>query len=99
AVTLPPKRVRRLRLEMTGRQRQLYDLMRNELAIWVKSLDGEQVLRQAEAILARLVRLAQLASDPSMLDAGYDEQPCKFIALDALLDEAFARPAARKVIV
>jgi SWI/SNF-related matrix-associated actin-dependent regulator 1 of chromatin subfamily A len=99
AVALPPKRVRRLRLEMTGRQRQLYDLMRNELAIWVQSLGGEQVLRQAEAILARLVRLAQLASDPSMLDAGYNEEPCKFTALDALLEEAFARPTARKVIV
>jgi SWI/SNF-related matrix-associated actin-dependent regulator 1 of chromatin subfamily A len=97
AVTLPSKQVRRLRLEMTGRQRELYDRMRNELAIWVQSLEGDQVLRQAEAILARLVRLAQLASDPSMLDAAYDEGPCKFTALDSLLEEVFARPDARKV--
>jgi SNF2 family DNA or RNA helicase len=99
AVALPAKRISRLRLEMTGRQRELYDEMRNELAIWVESLEGDQVLRQAEAILARLVRLAQLASDPSMLDASYDEEPCKFAALDALMDEVLARPDARKVIV
>jgi SNF2 family DNA or RNA helicase len=99
AVALPAKRISRLRLKMAGRQRELYDEMRNELAIWVESLEGNQVLHQAEAILARLVRLAQLASDPSMLDASYDEEPCKFVALDALLDEALSRPDARKVIV
>src|SRR5262249_13561802 len=52
-----------------------------------------------ETILARLVRLAQLASDPSMLDASYNQEPCKFVALDALLGEILTRPRARKVIV
>ncbi len=99
AVTLPPKRVRRLRLEMSGRQRELYDTMRNELAIWVQSLDGEQILRQADAVLARLIQLAQLASNPALLDAGYGEEPCKFSALDTLLRDAFGRPSAKKAIV
>ena len=99
AVSLPKKTISRLRLEMTGRQLELYDSMRNELAIWVESMDGQQVLKEAEAILARLVRLAQLASDPSMLDASYDEQPCKLIALDRLLEEILSRHGARKVIV
>jgi SNF2 family DNA or RNA helicase len=84
---------------MAGQQLELYDGMRNELEIWVQSMDGQQVLRQAEAILARLVRLAQLASDPSMLDASYDERPCKLLALDAILQEVLSRPNARKVIV
>lgn len=99
AVALPAKRVRRARLSMTGRQLALYDGMRNELAVWVQSMDGGQVLAEAEAILARLVRLAQLASDPSMLDASYDEDPCKLVALDALLDDVLSRREARKVIV
>ena len=99
AVTLPSKKVSRLGLSMTGRQLELYDGMRNELAIWVQSMDGEQVLKEGEAILARLVRLAQLASNPSMLDASYDEEPCKLVALDTILDEVLSRPDARKVIV
>jgi len=99
AVSLPAKKVSRLRLEMAGQQLELYDGMRNELEIWVQSMDGQQVLQQAEAILARLVRLAQLASDPSMLDASYDEQPCKLLALDAILEEVLSRPNARKIIV
>ena len=99
AVTLPLKRTQRVRLEMKGRQRELYDLMRNELAIWVQSLDGEQVLREAEAILVRLIRLAQLASNPAMLDPGYVDEPCKFAALDELLETKFELPGARKAIV
>jgi SNF2 family DNA or RNA helicase len=99
AVSLPTKKISRLRLSMMGRQLELYERMRNELAIWVQSMDGEQVLQEAEAILARLVRLAQLASDPSMLDASYDEQACKLQALDTLLEEVLSRPGARKVIV
>ncbi len=99
AVSLPVKTIRRLRLKMTGNQLKLYDSMRNELAVWVESMDGQQVLKEAETILARLVRLAQLASDPSMLDMSYDEQPCKLLALDGLLEEILSRQSARKVIV
>jgi SWI/SNF-related matrix-associated actin-dependent regulator 1 of chromatin subfamily A len=99
AVALPKKRIRRLRLEMAGRQLELYDQMRNELAIWVQSLDGSQILREAEAILARLIRLAQLASNPGMLDAGYADEPCKFLALDGLLRDKFGGAGDRKAIV
>jgi SNF2 family DNA or RNA helicase len=73
--------------------------MRNELAIWVQSLDGSQILREAEAILARLIRLAQLASNPAMLDAGYTDEPCKFQALDGLLGDKFGGADERKAIV
>src|SRR5262249_11896781 len=48
AVSLPAKKVSRLRLEMTGRQAELYNGMRNELGIWVQSMDGQQVLQEAE---------------------------------------------------
>jgi SNF2 family DNA or RNA helicase len=98
AVALPPKQIRRLGVRMTGRQRQLYEEMRNELAIWVRSMDGAEVVKQGEAILARLVRLAQLASNPGVLDASYDETPCKFAAIDGLLSEAMS-DATRKAII
>jgi len=88
AVSLPPKLFRRMLLRMEGRQLELYESMRDELAIWVKSMDGREVVREAEAILARLIRLAQLASNPGVLDASYDETPCKFSALDKLLGAA-----------
>jgi SWI/SNF-related matrix-associated actin-dependent regulator of chromatin subfamily A-like protein 1 len=99
AVKLPAKLTRRVIVDMSPLQRTMYDKMRNELALWVRSLSGGQVLQEAEAILARLVRLAQLASNPALLDAGYVEDPGKFKVLDKILAEALADSDSRKVIV
>lgn len=89
---LPDKRYRRVRVPLAERQSQMYETMRDDLALWVQKMDGEQVLASAEAILARLVRLAQLASNPAMVDAAYREQPAKFLALDSLLSTYLQEP-------
>lgn len=97
-VDLPAKAYHRLYVDMQPRQAAMYEELRNELALWVSAMDGSQVLKQTEAILARLVRLAQLASNPALIDAGYDEQPGKFLALDALL-ETYLKAPQQKLIV
>ena len=84
-MSLPPKTVERIHVDLAPRQRQLYEEMRDELAIWIQNLSGEQVLEQAENILVRLTRLIQLASNPLLLDKGYSELPAKFRALDEIL--------------
>lgn len=98
AVQLPPKRVNRICVDLAGRQSAMYDEMRNELALWVTSLTGQQILKQADAILARLVRLAQLASNPGLLDADYQETPAKFAALDDLLEAHIDRGAQKAIV-
>src|SRR5262245_24701700 len=98
ALELPAKRYRKVMVDLSGRQLEVYEKMRNELELWVRSLDGQQVRKSAEAILARLVRLAQLASNPRLLDADYDETPAKFAALDALIRD-YMRIDGRKVII
>lgn len=98
ALDLPPKVYRRVEIDLVGRQLELYSKMRDELALWVKTLDGEQVLKEAEAILARLVRLAQLASNPRLLDQGYDETPAKFVALDDLVARYMAFDNQKMII-
>ena len=75
ALALPAKGYARVLVELQGAQRVMYDRMREELELWVQSLDGEQVLQRGDAILARMVRLAQLASNPGLLDAAYQETP------------------------
>jgi SWI/SNF-related matrix-associated actin-dependent regulator of chromatin subfamily A-like protein 1 len=97
-IPIPPKYISRVYVDLTGRQQVMYDEMRNELALWVTSLSGDQVLEQADAILARLVRLAQLASNPALLDASYHEVGAKIAMLDALL-ETHIDQGGRKVIV
>jgi len=98
ALELPAKSYTRIGVVLAPRQRAMYDQMRQDLELWVRSLSGADVLERADAILARMVRLAQLASNPALLDAAYDETPAKFIALDELL-EAYLAEADRKVIV
>jgi SNF2 family DNA or RNA helicase len=95
---LPAKRFRKVTVDLSGRQLEVYERMRNELELWVRSLDGQQVRKSAEAILARLVRLAQLASNPRLLDAGYDETPAKFSAVDGLIQN-YMMLDGQKVII
>jgi SWI/SNF-related matrix-associated actin-dependent regulator 1 of chromatin subfamily A len=99
ALTLPPKTVIPVTVELQGRQRELYHRMREDLYLWVKSLTGAQVLADAENILVRLLRLAQLASNPALIDASYKETPAKITALDGLLNDVFMRGSAQKVII
>jgi len=97
-VELPPKGVTRIAVSLKGRQLKMYEEMRTELALWVRSLSGEEVRAQADNILTRLIRLAQIASNPGLIDAGYAELPAKFAALDELLP-AFRDERTGKVIV
>jgi len=99
ALNLPQKVYQRLAIDLEGRQLAMYEQLRQELELWVRDLTGEQVLETAEAILARLVRLAQLASNPSLIDASYSETPAKVVVLDELLTGYFQRSEAQKVIV
>ena len=98
AVDLPDKTFERQTIELSARQKSMYIRMRNDFEVWVRTLEGEEVLRHAEAILARLVRLAQIASNPALLDAEYQEVPAKFAALDALLNERLSE-AHQKIII
>jgi SNF2 family DNA or RNA helicase len=98
SLKLPKKTYARIQVELAPKQRAMYEKMREDLELWVRRMSGIQVLEQADAILARLVRLAQLSSNPALLDADYDEVPAKVAVLDSLLKKYLANPE-RKVIV
>jgi SWI/SNF-related matrix-associated actin-dependent regulator of chromatin subfamily A-like protein 1 len=97
-VTLPPKIVSRVPVTLSGSQLSRYTMMRDELALLVRTMTGEEVLAEADNILSRLVRLAQLASNPALIDASYDGIPAKFVVLDELLP-AYLADSSRKVII
>lgn len=99
ALQLPAKNYKKVTIDLAPVQRAMYDKMRDEMALWVESLDGKQVRQNGEAILARLVRLAQLASNPRLIDAAYAETPAKLQALDRLLNDYLANSEHQKLIV
>ena len=97
-VRLPPKTVTRVSVNLSSSQLRMYSALRNELALWVRNMSGEEVLAQADNILTRLIRLAQLASNPALLDTRYQETPAKFAALDELLPLYLANPRQKVII-
>jgi SWI/SNF-related matrix-associated actin-dependent regulator of chromatin subfamily A-like protein 1 len=97
-VRLPPKTFTRVAVSLTGQQLRMYNEMRNELALWIRDLSGEEILTRADNILTRLVRLAQIASNPRLIDGHYQETPAKFAALDELVP-TYLQSSAEKVIL
>ena len=93
---LPDKTVRNLECPLEPRQAELYEQFREELAaIVVKG--GKPVLDDAEALLKRLLRLVQVASNPAMLDQSYRREPGKLRPLETLVEEAL--DCGEKIIV
>jgi SWI/SNF-related matrix-associated actin-dependent regulator of chromatin subfamily A-like protein 1 len=98
SVNLPTKTLLRVPVVLAGRQREMYDELRSTLELWVRSMTGEEVLAQGENILTRLIRLAQLASNPGLIDSAYSEEPAKFPALDRLLSNHLHDPGSKVII-
>lgn len=84
---LPDKTVRNLECELEPRQAELYDQFREELAAIVVQ-GGKPVLDDAEALLKRLMRLVQVASNPAMVDQSYRREPGKLFPLNTLVQQA-----------
>jgi SWI/SNF-related matrix-associated actin-dependent regulator 1 of chromatin subfamily A len=97
-VQLPSKTVTRASVTLAGEQLRMYEEMRNQLALWIRDMSGAEILARADNILTRLVRLAQLASNPALIDSQYQEQPAKFTALDELLPSYLGVPTEKAIV-
>ncbi len=83
---LPNKTIRNLDCELEPRQAELYQRFRTELAAIVVQ-DDIQINDDAESLLKRLLRLVQVASNPSMVDHSYKQVPGKFPTLERLVKD------------
>lgn len=81
-IKLPEKVIETLPSTWETRQHELYRQLRDDLrAVIIK--EGIPREEEAESILKRLLRLVQVASNPRLVDEGYDASPGK---LDVLID-------------
>ena len=83
-ISLPGKVVRNTPAKLESNQSVLYEKYRRELAAEVLR-DGLTTIDDAEEILKRLLRLVQVASNPSLVDQGYEGTPGKFGVLDSIV--------------
>lgn len=95
-IELPEKRIENVEVELEGKQRLLYDTIRTELQASVHS-DGVLVVDDSESALKRLLRLVQVASNPRLVDQGYNGTPGKLPRLMQLVGDAVR--SRSKVIV
>lgn len=94
---LPEKRYFDVSVELADRQGQIYDRLKEELYLEIKDTDGRSILEKIDNYLVKLLRLTQIASNPALIDEGYQETPAKFIKLDELVKEIIER--GEKVII
>ena len=83
-ISLPGKVVRNTPAYLESSQSVLYEKYRRELSAEVM-VDGIKTVDDAEEILKRLLRLVQVASNPSLVDHSYEGTPGKFGVLDSIV--------------
>jgi len=71
---------------LEGRQKEIYSKLKEELYIEITNLDGQKVIDESVVVLKKLLRLAQIASNPFLIDKAYNDIPAKFPLLDLLIE-------------
>lgn len=97
APELPNKKFQKIFVNLSGKQKEMYDSLREELYLEVKNMSGKTIQDDSENILKRLLRLTQIASNPHLVDKEYFEIPIKFKILDDLIEKIIQRD--EKVII
>ena len=83
---LPEKEYINIFVDLSGKQQKLYNELCKELKIEIRNINGDIILDESEAILKKLLRLAQIASNPFLIDKSYSETPIKYLKLDELVN-------------
>ncbi len=84
-------------VQIEGQQKRIYDMLKGELYIEITNINGKKIIDDSEEILKKLLRLAQIASNPYLIDKAYNETPAKFPLLDTTIENIIEQK--EKVIV
>jgi len=84
-------------VQIEGQQKKIYAQLKKELYIEITNIDGEKIIDESNELLKKLLRLAQIASNPFLIDKAYNETPAKFPLLDTLIENILGQK--EKVIV
>jgi SNF2 family DNA or RNA helicase len=95
-IVLPTKELKNVSCDFAPKQRQLYAKFQKELRAEIVR-DGKVIVDDADAVLKRLLRLVQIASNPALVDEAYTETPGKVPMLKSIVHDAVSQNS--KVIV
>lgn len=95
---LPDKIFADVRIELPAWQRSLYDELRDSLVAELRTMSGEEYKVFASTALVRLTRLAQIASNPTLVAPGEDRTPGKWFELDFILADITSEPGRKAIL-
>lgn len=95
-IVLPDKIIQTVAVEPEAEQEEIYGTFRDEAYAAIKK-NGLFTFDQIDAVLKRLLRLVQIASNPRLVTEGYDRVPGKMPKLWELLHQA--RQEGSKVVI
>ena len=89
-VHLPEKEYHTVYTDWEPRQHSMYNQIREEMrAVIIK--EGVPTEDRSDVVLKRLLRLVQIASNPSLVDQGYSAMPGKYDTLCELVSDVCSR--------
>lgn len=97
-VDLPPKTFSIREVELTGSQAERYEEVREGLILRMRSISGEQFVREITNILEEYLRAVQIASNPRLVDPEWKGEPAKFVELDEIVHEVVHEQGQKIVI-
>lgn len=97
-VNLPPKTFSLREIELAGAQLDRYNEIREGLMLRMRSISGEQFVREITNILEEYLRAVQVASNPRLVDPEWKGEPAKFLELDELVNEIVKEQGQKMVI-
>lgn len=84
---LPEKIYLNKYVSLAGKQKRMYDNLRKELYLDVEGTNESIIKEKVDNYLVKLLRLTQIASNPSLINKRYNDTPSKFSKLDQLLKD------------
>lgn len=87
-IKLPEKTINTISCDWERRQYDIYRQIQKETRVIVVK-DGIPTEDNAEVILKRMLRLVQIASNPSLIDESYNNKPGKMEELESLIERLY----------
>lgn len=97
-INLPAKTFTVREVELSGSQADRYNEIREGLILRMRSLSGEQFVREITNILEEYLRAVQVSSNPRLIDPEWKGEPAKFLELDEIVAEV-VREQGQKLVV
>lgn len=95
--SVPEKNFHIIHVELTGRQKDMYQKAKDSLVLELKSYDNKSFRKNLVSYFQKRSALLQICAVPRAIDPTFPDIPAKYKKLDDLLNELFSQN--RKVII